>query len=271
MITRNPVYVGIDVAFAKRKYLPVSICLREEDRLVPLPLRSATVKPPRGQGNIAILKDIVVQQFAQKVVTYLEKVAHTENLNIIRIGIDAPRDYRPVGKKLRYAEEELGKKGISYFKTPSRKDFEHIKRKAKDHLDSGGKENNLPHSNQLWMLVGFTLFKELSRIAECIEVYPQATVKAMSTADVHKSKQEGFEAQILAVAQATGWADKNELRSHIMKSGYGKKDDKLDAYLSAWIASLNEDDRIPLGTPPHDVIWVPRKRTFKQSTRIRLI
>ena len=259
MITRNPAYVGIDVAFAKDKYLPVSICLREQGQLLPLPLRSATVKPPRGQGNKATLKDVVIQQFAQKVVTYLEKVADTENLNIIRIGIDAPRDYRPDGKKLRHAEEELGNKGISYFKTPSRKDFEHIKQKVRNHIHNGGKENCLPHGNQLWMLVGFTLFKELSRIAECIEVYPQATVKTISTADVHKSKQEGFDAQISAVAQATGWADKNELRSKIMKSGYGKKDDKLDSYLSAWVASLNEGERILLGTPPDDVIWVPRK------------
>ena len=43
-----------------------------------------------------------------------------------------------------------------------------------------------------------------------------------------------------------------------LQSGYGKRDDKLDAYLSAWVASLDENDRIPLGMRPHDVIWVPK-------------
>jgi hypothetical protein len=30
----------------------------------------------------------------------------------------------------------------------------------------------------------------------------------------------------------------------------------LDAYLFAWIAGLDETDRLPLGVPPDDVIWV---------------
>ena len=196
----------------------------------------------------------------------MEKVALAENLNIIRIGIDAPRDYRPDSKELRYAEEELRKKGISYFKTPSKKDFEQIKRKVRNHIDSGGSENSLPHGNQLWMLVGFTLFKELSRLAECIEVYPQATVKAISTGDVHKSKQKGFETQITDAARCTGWGNKkNEFKSHLLRAGYGKRDDKLDAYFSAWVASLDENDRIPLGKRPYDVIWVPQEQTFNHS------
>ena len=258
MITRGRAYVGIDVAFAKRKYLPVSVCVRESGRLIPVPLRTRTIKPPRGQGNIATLEDIIVQQFAQETATYLENVALVENLNIIRIGIDAPRDYRPENMPRRYAEEALDNQGINYFKTPSKQDFYQIKRKVRKHLGYGGSEGRLPHGNQLWMLVGFTLFQELSRIAECIEVYPQATVKALNSGNVHKSKQEGFEAQISAAAQFTGWSNKNELKLHLMKSGYGKRDDKLDAYLSAWVASLDENDRIPLGMRPHDVIWVPK-------------
>ena len=158
----------------------------------------------------------------------------------------------------RYAEEALDNEGISYFKTPSKQEFKQIKRKVRNHLDNEGSESRLPHGNQLWMLVGFTLFQELSRIAECIEVYPQATVKALKSGDIHKSKKEGFEAQITAVAQYTGWSNKNELKSYLMKSGYGKRDDKLDAYLSAWVASLDESDRIPLGMRPNDVIWIPQ-------------
>ena len=32
----------------------------------------------------------------------------------------------------------------------------------------------------------------------------------------------------------------------------------LDAYLSAWVASLDQPERMPYGDPPGDVIWVPR-------------
>ena len=259
--TRCRAYVGIDVAIAKRKYLPVSVCIHKNGRLIPLPLRIRTVIPPKGQGNIATLKDKKIQQFAQETVTFLENVALVENLDIIRIGIDAPRDYRPENMPRRFAEEALHNEGISYFKTPSRQEFEQIKRKVRKHLDYEGSESRLPHGNQLWMLVGFALFQELSKIAECIEVYPQAIVKALKSGDIHKSKQEGFEAQITSVAQLTGWSDKNELKSYLMKSGYGKRDDKLDAYLSAWVASLDETDRIPLGMLPNDVIWIPRDQT----------
>jgi len=34
----------------------------------------------------------------------------------------------------------------------------------------------------------------------------------------------------------------------------------LDAYLSAWVASLEEPDRVAYGRPPDDAIWVPRVR-----------
>ncbi len=45
---------------------------------------------------------------------------------------------------------------------------------------------------------------------------------------------------------------------HLEEIASGLRHDRLDAYLSAWIAALDEADRIAFGTPPDDVIWVPR-------------
>ena len=60
-------WVGIDVAFAKRKRLPVSVCVWEGNRLIPRPVadRDAPV-PPRGQGNAAALDREAVERFAEE-------------------------------------------------------------------------------------------------------------------------------------------------------------------------------------------------------------
>lgn len=38
---------------------------------------------------------------------------------------------------------------------------------------------------------------------------------------------------------------------------FGPAHDRLDAYLSAWVTALDEDDRVAFGDAPDDVIWVP--------------
>ncbi len=253
---RRPAYVGVDVAFAKGKYLPISVCVRQEGRLTPLPLKGRPVLP-RGSGNVAVLDEHIVQQFARGAATFLENVVRDENLEIIRIAIDAPRDYRAEDAARRSADSAMDAEGISCFTTPSRSDFKRIRQKVKAHLQRGGRVSQLPHSNQLWMLVGFALFRELSEIAECIEVFPQAIVRAIGAGEVHKFKREGLDAQVAAAARCTGWSSVDAFDASLNLSGPGLKHDKLDAYLSAWVASLDENERISFGTPPHDVIWVP--------------
>lgn len=46
---------------------------------------------------------------------------------------------------------------------------------------------------------------------------------------------------------------------------FGPQHDALDAYLSAWVAALDEKQRIALGDPPDDVIWVPRSDSLPSS------
>jgi hypothetical protein len=106
------------------------------------------------------------------------------------------------------------------------------------------------------MLAGFARFKALGRDFESIEVYPHAIVHALGVAEMHKRHEEGFRAQLTALAARTGWPGDPE-RSVLSGVAFGARDDRFDAYLSAWVASLPEPARRPLGAPPGDVIWVP--------------
>jgi hypothetical protein len=148
--------------------------------------------------------------------------------------------------------------GISCFTTPSSKEFGHIFEKVRRHLADGGVESRLPHANQLWMYVGFQLFERLSAIAPCIEVFPQAIVRAIGAGEVHKSKAGAVESQLRQAAKYTGWPSENNEGVLFGEIGFGSAHDRLDAYLSAWVAALPESKRVAMGMPPDDVIWVPK-------------
>lgn len=250
-------YVGIDVSFSKTKRLSVCVCTRQECRLIPLPLKNHSPRPPKGGGNREALKSDAVYDFVQQALTYLKKVEQTLDVSIRRVAIDAPSAPRKPNICRRGAERSMDQKNINCFATPSRAEFEEIKSRASQHLSEGGSEARIPHANQLWMLAGFALFEALEDEYECIEVYPQATVALLGIAEVHKSKHEGLKGQLTGTAKKTGWPDGDPI-PQLEKIGYGRLDDKLDSYLSSWVASLPEDQRKPCGEAPDDVIWVPR-------------
>lgn len=60
------------------------------------------------------------------------------------------------------------------------------------------------------------------------------------------------------MARETGWPAQRDGEPVLKEIGYGSLDDKLDAYLSAWVASLPADEREACGEAPDDVIWIPR-------------
>lgn len=250
-------YVVIDVSFRKKKRLPVCVCTKQEHHLTPLPLRRSSLRPPHGSGNRATLESNIVEDFAQRTCAYLQDVERTEGISIRRIAIDAPSVPKRPDLVRRAAERSMDQQNISCFATPSRAEFDNIVARVRWHLSAGGSETRIPHANQLWMLVGFILFEVLSNKYECIEVYPQATVAALGISGVHKSKRAGLEAQLAGVAKVTGWPN-NGRTSELREIGYGSRHDKLDAYLSAWVASLPEHQRRPCGEAPDDAIWVPR-------------
>jgi hypothetical protein len=167
------VYVGIDVAIAKRKRLPISICHWVDGKCVPLPLRRLGTQPPAGRGYAAVLDKNAIGEFVDETAFYLEKVCERLGVYIHRIGIDAPSAPRPPLISRREAECAMDREGISCFATPSGEDFVGILEKVRRHLSTGGAESRIPHANQLWMLVGFQLFERLAQIAPCLEVYPR--------------------------------------------------------------------------------------------------
>jgi hypothetical protein len=252
-------FAGIDVAFRKHKRLPVSVCIWDAGRLIPLPLAQRDApSPPRGLGNVAALDSGVVAQFADETAEYFRQLETYFRVSIRRIAIDAPSDPRLDDVKRRKAEQALDALGISCFATPSSSEFAAIREKARAHLRSGP-VSRLPHANQIWMLVGFALFGRLRREWECMEVFPQATVFLLGASSTHKSKAGGVVAQLQAVARRTGWPEQPGDRS-FRGLVHGPAHDGLDAYMSAWVAALPPEQRTALGAPPTDVIWVPTSK-----------
>jgi hypothetical protein len=253
-------FAGIDMAFAKRKRLPVCLCVWNDDCLTPLPLSSPDVpEPPRGHGNVASLDPIRVASFANETALYLRLLEKHFDVSIRRIGIDAPSAPRSSRVSRRLAETALDRQHISCFTTPSATEFEAIGARVHDHLKAGGLESRLPHANQLWMRVGFALFDRLRIEWECLEVYPQATMRILGASAVHKAKVGGVLAQLEAVARCTGWPDPSirQPLEALKAAVRAPLPDSLDAYSSAWVAALDIERRTAFGSPPDDAIWVP--------------
>jgi uncharacterized protein DUF429 len=249
---------GIDVAVAKSKRLPVCVCVRQDGALQPLALRhSALPLAPQLPGNIAVVEPEVRQQLAEATANYLREIQHHFSFEITRIAIDAPSAPRPMGVSVRKAEEALGRAGIRYIHTPDVETFARIPHDVTAHLDKPGARRGLPHANRIWMLFGFELFKVLSAEWPCIEVYPQATVRCLAGCELHKKKAGAVLEQLKAAAAHTGWPSPPSLAA-LRTIAYCSLDDCLDAYLSAWVASLPEGAREALGEAPDDVIWRPR-------------
>ena len=203
--------------------------------------------------------DRVNQAFAEDVASYIETVCDAFHLSPIRIGIDSPLRPRDNNLNRRFAEQALDSSGISCYTTPSTDDFEAIKAKGIDHLQADKPIQNLPHAHQIFMLLGFALNERLSKVAECIEVYPHATVKQLGVADIHKSKGNQAELQLSAMSQYTGWPITNEDWEQAANMCLGPMHDRVDAYSAAWVASLPEMERTCFGDPEKgDAIWIPK-------------
>ncbi len=254
-------FAGIDVAFAKRKCLPVCLCVWNDRRLIPLMLAGRDAPPPpRGYGNAASIDSSRVAAFADETALYLRLLEKHFGVSIRRIAIDAPSDPGPDCLPRRLAETALDRQHISCFATPSAAEFKAICVKVHDYLTAGGLESRLPHANQLWMLVGFALFRRLRIEWECLEVYPQATMRILGASSIHKAKVGGVSAQLEAVSRHTGWPEPPapqplEALKAVVKAPLH---DALDAYSSAWVAVLDPQKRSAFGSPPNDVIWVPQ-------------
>lgn len=254
-------FLGIDVACAKRKRLPVCLCVREGRRLQVRALKNLRLpKPPAGRGNRAALDPAQARGFALETLDYVRTLEQSLGHRIRTIALDGPRKPSEPGSQ-RAADRAMSDRGISCFWTPSRQEFDEVREKVEKKLRDGTPfpENSLPRANQLWMLVGFELFSVLAEAGyECREVFPQAIVHRLDCAGPHKSTDAGFSAQLAAAAKWTG-TTAQELKQALRNSIYGSRHDRLDAYLCAWVASLPEEQLEACGKPDLDVIWVPKR------------
>ena len=257
-MSSSPIYIGIDVACAAGKRLPICF-VRPGRPLTPLTLPShlgAVI--PRGVGNREVAATHPYRDAAQNVAAALKRISAELGWLIVRIAIDAPA--APPANGSRSSEVELGRCGLSSFRTPAASDWPSIRERCVYHLRSGGSAASLPHANKIWMLFGFELFSALRREleVEVIEVYPFAIVRALLPSCLHKSTESGFRDQLEAVAHRTGW-EPQALETAFKSAVPGNRHDRLDAFMSAWVATLPVEQRRAFGDAHQtdDSIWVP--------------
>jgi hypothetical protein len=254
----SPVYVGIDVASAVGKRLPICV-VSGGHPLTPLMIPKHLARLiPRGVGNREITEATPFYKAAHGVVSAIDRIAIEMGWRVERIALDAPA--APPATGSRASENELGRVGLSSFRTPPASAWAGIREKCVNHFSNGGSAANLPHANKIWMLLGFQLFAFLKSDlrVEVLEVYPFAIVRALLPACKHKSTEEGYRDQLVAVSTHTGW-EPQKLEARLKATVPGSRHDRLDAFMAAWVASLPRGRRRAFGNAqrPDDAIWVP--------------
>lgn len=250
------VFIGIDVACAQGKRLPICVvdaCLRP----LAIPGHLAALVP-RGLGNREVASEFAFREAAHSVVAAVDHILDELDWKVERIAIDAPA--APPLTGLRLADGELGRRGLPYFRTPAVENWSVIRSKCRSHLASGASLASLPFGRMLWMLFGFELFTSFRNKlgVEVIEVYPFAIVRALLPDCEHKSTAAGYGRQLEAVAARTGWQPQ-ALETALRLAVAGNRHDRLDSFMAAWVASLPRETRLAYGDGEQadDAIWVP--------------
>ena len=112
-----PVFVGIDVACAVNKRLP--ICVVSAGRqLTPMMIpKNLAGTIPRGVGNKEITAGTPFRASAHGVASALKSIASHMGWQVERVAVDAPAAPPETGSRL--SENELGQRGLSSFRTPA--------------------------------------------------------------------------------------------------------------------------------------------------------
>jgi predicted nuclease with RNAse H fold len=131
------------------------------------------------------------REAALRIASSINRIVVAMAGRVERVAVDAPA--APPANS-RASENELGRLGLSSFRTPAAGAWDGIQQKCVEHLGSGGSTATLPHANKIWMLFGFELFNCLRAGlgTEVIEMYPFAIVRAALPACEHKSTEQGY-------------------------------------------------------------------------------
>jgi hypothetical protein len=254
---RVPVYIGIDVARAFQE-LPLCV-VNARSRITPLAMPAHINSAiPRGTGNKEVLQAEPFRKQAHLVVNAVAQACEHQGWLLKRVAIDAPA--APPADGGRLSEQQLARAGLSSFVTAAMPAWPRIRKTCVNHLKTGGKAAALPHANRIWMLYGFELFSAFRAAFTCdvIEVYPFAIVRSLLAVCAHKSTERGYSDQLAGVSSRTGWGP-TELEGRLKATVSGSPHDRLDAFMAAWIASLESSKRRAFGNAqdPNDSIWVP--------------
>lgn len=248
-------FVGIDLAVAKGKQLPVCLATNDGARLHLFPRCEGY---PHGPGNEQLVREPrAAAAFAVTVAGFLEATARKLGLPIFRISIDAPRTLRPPDVPARACETALG---LSLFTTPTHEELDAILDAGKRHLNQGGVASRLPNANRIWMLAGFELFRAFAeRHWRCVEVYPFATMTRVFPGGNVPSKKTAYgrRQQLNRLVQLTG--NQRSRLGDLSRFIPGSAHDRIDALGAAWVASLARGEYQDVGPRGEDRIRVPRR------------
>ena len=113
-MTKVSTYVGIDVACAKGKRVPLCFVNYQGNQLVPQPITAELRRRiPKGLGNVEIKSEHPFRLSADALASALVEIAAERDWNIRCVAIDAPA--APPEQGTRSCERELSKAGISCF------------------------------------------------------------------------------------------------------------------------------------------------------------
>lgn len=257
------VFVGIDVACARSKPLPICVVKREGEKVIPVEFREEF---PCGPGNKEITEPCPFRALARLVTMKFVEFCEGKRWHVKRVAIDAPASAPSAGQR-RSCEENMSKLRLSSFQTPDVGRWEEIKEVCRQHLKQGGSLSKLPYSNKIWMLYGFELFSALrsTNLFQVIEVYPYAIVSELLPGCAHKSTKDGYNNQLSEIALRTGWSA-DLLEEQLRRTTFGGKHDRLDAFMAAWVASLQLGKLRAYGNSKNadDSIWIPNQRLLTE-------
>src|SRR5580692_7195166 len=158
-MSSSAVHIGIDVACARGKALPICV-VSAGPPVLPLGIpNELAALIPRGLGNREINSAVPFREAALGVVAAIARIVSEMKWTVERIAVDAPA--APPATGARASENELGSAGLSSFRTPSASGWSSISKACARHLELGGSIVTLPYANKIWMLFGFELFASL--------------------------------------------------------------------------------------------------------------